>query len=176
MLLSKLCGVLSINDLNIHDARIFTRKDGIVIDSFAVTDFRTHNLVEKERYKKIEQNMNAVIEGSLQLTQELSRLKSKWWRIENKFFKRAGKVKVVFEEHEKFSILDIFSPDRLGLLYQITRKMGELGLSIYFAKISTRADDVVDSFYLLDRNNRKISPNDYEFIKTELTQAIEQIL
>jgi [protein-PII] uridylyltransferase len=176
MLLSKLCGVLSINDLNIHDARIFTRKDGIVIDSFAVTDFRTHNLVEHERYKKIELNMKSVIEGSLQLTQELSRLKSKWWRIENKFFKRAGKVKVVFEEHEKFSILDIFSPDRLGLLYQITRKMGELGLSIFFAKISTRADDVVDSFYLLDRNNRKISPNDYEFIKTELTEAIEQIL
>jgi [protein-PII] uridylyltransferase len=176
MLLSKLCGVLSINDLNIHDARIFTRKDGIVIDSFAVTDFRTHQVVEAGRYGKIELDMKAVIEGSLQLNQEFTRLKSKWWRIENKFFKRSGKVKVVFEDHEKFSILDIFSPDRLGLLYQITRKMGELGLSIYFAKISTRADDVVDSFYLLDRNSRKISPNDYEFIKTELTEAIEQLL
>jgi [protein-PII] uridylyltransferase len=176
MLLSKLCGVLSINDLNIHDARIFTRKDGIVIDSFAVTDFRTHKLVEPERYEKIQQDMSAVIEGSLQLNQEFTRMKSKWWRIDNKFFKRSGKVKVVFEEHEKFSILDIFSPDRLGLLYQITRKMGELGLSIYFAKISTRADDVVDSFYLLDRNSRKISSNDYEFIKAELNKAIEQIL
>ncbi|MCX6150758.1 MAG: HD domain-containing protein [Ignavibacteriales bacterium] len=176
MLLSKLCGVLSINDLNIHDARIFTRKDGVVIDSFAVTDFRTHKLVEPERYDKISKDLNAVMDGSLQLLQEFTKLKSKWWRIENKFFKRSGKVKVVFEEHEKFSILDIFSPDRLGLLYQITRKMGELGLSIFFAKISTKADDVVDSFYLLDRNGKKVSPNDYEFIKAELTAAIEQIL
>jgi len=103
-------------------------------------------------------------------------MKSKWWRIENKFFKRSGKVKVVFEDHEKFSILDIFSPDRLGLLYTITKKMSELGLSIYFAKISTKADDVVDSFYLLDRNGRKVSVSDYEFIKAELTEAIEQIL
>jgi len=176
MLLSKLCGVLAINDLNIHDARIFTRKDGIVIDSFAVSDFRTHKLVEPERYDKIENDLYEVLAGTLQLSNELTRMKSKWWRIENKFFKRSGKVKVVFEDHEKFSILDIFSPDRLGLLYTITRKMSELGLSIYFAKISTKADDVVDSFYLLDRNGRKVSLNDYEFIKAELTEAIEQIL
>ncbi len=176
MLLSKLCGVLAINDLNIHDARIFTRKDGIVIDSFAVSDFRTHKLVEPERYPKIENDLYAVLAGTLQLTNELTRMKSKWWRIENKFFKRSGKVKIVFEEHEKFSILDIFSPDRLGLLYTITQKMSELGLSIYFAKISTKADDVVDSFYLLDRNGRKVSVSDYEFIKAELTEAIEQIL
>lgn len=174
--LSKICGVLSINDLNIHDARIFTRKDGIIIDSFNVSDFRTHKVVEPERYKKIEENLNSAIEGTFQLVQEFRRMKSKWWRIENKFFKRSGKVKIVFEEHEKFTILDVFSPDRLGLLYQITRKMSELGLSIYFAKISTKSDDVVDSFYLLDRNNKKISPNDYEFIKSELTNAISLML
>ncbi|MGE5683276.1 MAG: [protein-PII] uridylyltransferase [Bacillota bacterium] len=175
-LLSKLCGVLSVNDLNIHDARIFTRKDGIVIDSFNVTDFRTHKKVDSERYTKIENDLKAVMEGSFQLVQEFKRMKSKWWRIENKFFKRTGKVKIAFEEHDKYTILDVFSPDRLGLLYQITRKLSELGLSIYLAKISTKADDVVDSFYLLDRNNKKVSQNDYEFIKSELTTAIEQIL
>lgn len=116
------------------------------------------------------------MEGSFQLVQEFRRMKSKWWRIENKFFKRTGKVKIAFEEHDKYTILDVFSPDRLGLLYQITRKLSELGLSIYLAKISTKADDVVDSFYLLDRNNKKVSQNDYEFIKSELTAAIEQIL
>lgn len=175
-ILSKLCGVLSINDLNIHDARIFTRKDGIIIDSFNVSDFRTHKVVDPERYGKIESDLNSVIDGDFQLVQEFKRMKSKWWRIENKFFKRSGKVKIAFEEHEKYTILDVFSPDRLGLLYQITHKMSELGLSIYFAKISTKADDVVDSFYLLDRNNKKVSQNDYEFIKSELTSAIEQIL
>lgn len=175
-LLSRLCGVLSINDLNIHDARIFTRKDGIVIDSFNVTDFRTHKVAEPDRYKKIEADLNAAIQGELQLGQEITRMKSKWWRIEKKFFKRSGKVRIVFEEHERFTILDVFSPDRLGLLYQITRKMSELGLSILFAKIATKADDVVDSFYLLDRNGKKVSPNDYEFIRSELTSAIEQML
>ena len=54
--------------------------------------------------------------------------------------------------------------------------MNELGLNIYFAKISTRGDDIVDSFYVLNRNKKKISPDDYELIKSELIETITQIL
>jgi [protein-PII] uridylyltransferase len=175
-LLSKLCGVLSINDANIHDAKIFTRKDEIVIDTFNITDFRTHTKLDPERYSKIKEDFKKVISGLLQLNQEFARLKSRWWRIESKFFKRAGKIKIAFDKHEKYTIIDIFSPDRLGFLYQVTTKMSELGLNIYFAKISTKGDDIVDSFYVLDRHGKKISQNDYEFIKTELTETISQML
>lgn len=54
--------------------------------------------------------------------------------------------------------------------------MNELGLSIYFAKISTKADDVVDSFYTLDKQNKKVSANVYQLITHELTQTIEELL
>ncbi len=175
-LLSRICGVFAVNDVNIQDAKIFTRKDGIVIDTFNVTDFRSHQKIEKERYKKIETDLKRVVAGLLQLNKEVASMKSKWWRIESKFFKRTGQVKIVFEKHEKYTIIDIFSPDRLGFLFQVTSKMNELGLNIYFAKISTRGDDIVDSFYVLDRNRNKISLNDYEFIKSELKSTISQIL
>jgi [protein-PII] uridylyltransferase len=175
-LLSKLCGVLTINDVNIHDAKIFTRKDGIVIDTFNVTDFRSNHLIEKERFTKIEQDLKKVVTGMLQLNKEVASMKSKWWRIENKLFKRSGQVKIVFERQEKYTIIDVFSPDRIGFLYQVTSKMNELGLNIYFAKIATRGDDIVDAFYVLNRSNRKISSNDYEFIKSELKEAISEIL
>ena len=175
-LLSKICGVLAINDVNIHDAKIFTRKDGIVIDTFNVTDFRSHQHIEEFRYTKIETDLGDVISGLLQLHKEVATLKSRWRRLESKLFKRSGQVKIVFENHEKFTIIDIFSPDRLGFLYQVTGKMNELGLNIYFAKISTREDDIVDTFYVLDRNGNKISQNDHEFIKSELTNAISQVL
>ena len=175
-LLSKICGVFTINDANIHDAKIFTRKDGIVIDSFNASNFRTGRKIEPERFIKIEEDLNSVVTGLLQLNQEFSKMKNRWWRIESKFFKRTGKVKVVFENHEKYTIIDIFSPDRLGFLYQVTSKMNELGLSIYFAKISTQGDDIVDSFYVLDRSGKKVSTNDYELIKTELIDTITQLL
>jgi [protein-PII] uridylyltransferase len=54
--------------------------------------------------------------------------------------------------------------------------MNELGLIIYFAKISTRGDDIVDSFYVLDREEKKISINDYQFIKSELMKTITLML
>ena len=174
-LLSKLCGVMLINDLNIHDAKIFTRKDGIVIDTFNVSDFRTKEKINEDKYSTIENNFNNVINGFLKLDQEIEKLKTKWWRIEKKFFRRSGKIQIDFEKHDKYTILDIFSPDRLGFLFQITNKMNELGLMIYFAKISTRGDDIVDSFYVLDREGKKISLNDYEFVKSELISSIEEI-
>jgi len=175
-LLSKICGVLSINDVNIHDAKIFTRKDEIVIDTFNVTDFRTNSKIDPNKYDKIDKDLKSVISGMLQLNKEFDNMKSRWWRIENKFFKRKGKVNVTFEGHEKYTIIDVTSPDRLGFLYKITSKMNELGLAIYFAKISTRGDDIVDSFYVLDRDGSKISQNGYDLIKSELTEAIYEIL
>lgn len=175
-LLSKICGVLAINDVNIYDAKIFTRKDGIVIDTFNVTDFRTHKKIDCERFNKIEGNLDSAMKGILQLGKEVASLKSKWWRIESKIFKKTGQIKIAFENHEKYTIIDVHSPDRLGFLYHVTTKMNELGLNIYFAKIATQGDLIVDAFYVLGRNNKKISPNDYEFIKSELTTAISKIL
>ncbi len=175
-LLSRLCGALSINDLNIHDAKIFTRKDAIVIDTFNVTDFRSNGLVDKSRYEKIIHDLNLTVENQLQITKEFSRIKSKWWRLENKIFKRKGRIKIAFEKHDKYTIIDVYSPDRLGLLYQVTKKMNELGLSIYFAKIATQGDDVVDAFYILDRNRKKVSKENYELITFELTESIKEML
>ena len=175
-LLSKLCGVLAINDANIHSAKIFTRKDGVVIDTFLVTDFRNHSHIDKSKYPKIQEDFHSVINGFMQLHLEVAKLKTRWWRIENKLFKRSGQVKIMFEKHDRYTIIDVHSPDRLGFLYHVTNKMNELGLIIYFAKISTKGDDIVDSFYVLDRNGHKVSQNDYQFIISELTDTITQIL
>ena len=175
-LLSKLCGVFAINDANIHSAKIFTRKDGIVIDTFLVTDFRTHKRVDESKYEKMREDFYSVINGFLELHQEVAKLKSRWWRIENKLFKRSGQIKITFEKHDRYTIIDVHSPDRLGFLYHVTNKLNKLGLIIYYAKISTKGDDIVDTFYVLDGNGHKVSQNDYQFIISELTDTITQIL
>lgn len=175
-LLSKLCGALSINDLNIHDANIFTRKDGIVIDSFNITDFRSHEPVEKSRYKKIEDVIKKAVRNELQLSEEFTKMRSRWWRLENKIFKKKTKIKIRFEDHEKYTIIDVYSPDRLGLLFTITRKIADLDLSTYFAKIATRSDDIVDAFYILDQKGNKLSQHYQELIKVELTKVIKEII
>ena len=175
-LLARLCGSLSISDLNILDAKIFTRKDGIVIDNFNVLDLRTNDIVSKKKEDVIKMNIYAALNNELSIVHEFSKLKSRWWRIENKLLKRKEKIKITFEDYDNFTIIDVHSPDKIGLLYQLTSKMSELGIVIHFAKIATKSDDVVDSFYVLDRNGNKITELDQELIKIQLTSAIEEIL
>lgn len=175
-LLSKICGVLLINDINIHDARIFTRKDGIAIDSFNLTDFRSQKPVSPEKYDKIKKDLKMMLSDILQLNSELKRMKGRWWRIESKLFRKQGKIKISFEERERYTIIDIHSPDRLGFLYTVTRTLNQLGLSIYFAKITTHGDEVTDSFYVLDANKQRVSKNYYDMITADLTEAIQDIL
>ena len=63
-----------------------------------------------------------------------------------------------------------------GLLYKITNALFQSGLDIRFAKIGTRADQVVDVFYVRDFDGQKIEDPDQiavvkAFIKGILTAA-----
>jgi [protein-PII] uridylyltransferase len=61
----------------------------------------------------------------------------------------------------------------MGLLYTISRTLFELGLSVGVAKIGTYLDQVVDVFYVTDRQGRKIDNHErLEQIRTRLLEAI----
>ena len=71
------------------------------------------------------------------------------------------------------TVVDIFTYDRIGLLYDITRTLTSLGADIILSKIATKADQVADSFYLVDRDGGKISdPGRQEEIRQALLAAI----
>jgi len=63
---------------------------------------------------------------------------------------------VVFKDHPRYTLMDVYAPDTLGLLYRITEAISRLQLNIAFAKIATRVDGVVDSFYILDSQGGKL--------------------
>lgn len=54
-------------------------------------------------------------------------------------------------------IMEVFAFDRIGLLYELARTIHEMGLNIRFAKISTHLDQVVDVFYVTERDGSKPS-------------------
>jgi [protein-PII] uridylyltransferase len=72
------------------------------------------------------------------------------------------------------TIVEVFTVDRLGLLYDLASTIHELGLVIRFAKIGTSLDRVVDVFYVTERDGTK--PTDsgrLDEIATRLRQVIE---
>jgi [protein-PII] uridylyltransferase len=64
----------------------------------------------------------------------------------------------------------------LGFLYRITGTMSMLGLNISFAKIATRVDGIVDSFYVLDFNGNKLG-NDHQriYVRKEILNVINDL-
>jgi [protein-PII] uridylyltransferase len=75
---------------------------------------------------------------------------------------------------DRFTIIDIFAHDRLGLLYSITRAIFELGLSVQLAKIGTYLDQVVDVFYVTDQQGRPIKDDArLSHIRSSLIAAID---
>ena len=53
-------------------------------------------------------------------------------------------------------MVDVFSPDRPGLLFAITHTLFELGYVIHLARISTNAELALDVFYICDRAGNKV--------------------
>jgi [protein-PII] uridylyltransferase len=59
------------------------------------------------------------------------------------------------------TVVEVRAPDEIGVLYRITRAIADLDLDIHSAKVQTVDSDVVDAFYVQDRDGRKITEPDY---------------
>ncbi len=84
-------------------------------------------------------------------------------------------IKIDNEVSDSYTVIDIYTHDRIGLLYLITNTLFKLNIYIYISKISTKVDQVVDVFYVKDIYGRKIyGEKRIKHIKEELYRVIEK--
>jgi [protein-PII] uridylyltransferase len=55
-----------------------------------------------------------------------------------------------------FTVIEVGAPDRIGLLFDVTRTLAELHLDVHLAKVATYAGRVIDVFYVRDELGRKV--------------------
>jgi len=171
--LSKFCGVLTANDANILNAEVFTRRDGIVIDKFRIVAFGSNAALSEEQCSRISRDVTDVMEGLTEIAHLIERHRMRWKR-RIQTVNPNTRCDVEFEDHPLFTIIDVYAPDTMGLLYRITETIARLGLNISFAKIATRVDGIVDSFYLLDADGGKLDdPVRREGAKREILTMIQ---
>ena len=71
-------------------------------------------------------------------------------------------------------MVDVFTQDRVGLLFAITHTLFELALVIHVARISTNADQALDVFYVSDREGNKITDLDrMRILRATLIERVE---
>jgi [protein-PII] uridylyltransferase len=75
---------------------------------------------------------------------------------------------------EQFTVVDVFTQDRVGLLFAITHTLFKLGLIIHLARISTNADQALDVFYVSDGEGNKITGLErMRELRAALTERLE---
>jgi len=170
--LSRFCAALSSNDANIVDANIFTRKDGIIIDRFKVFDNITKRSLTEGQQKKIEADLISIIKGIVTPEELFERHKMRWQRKLKNEINPNIKVGVNFSESHGFCLIEIYAPDSLGFLYRVTSVISGAGLSIHFAKIATRVDGIVDTFYVLKNDGGLPARSELEELAKKVLEIV----
>ena len=75
-----------------------------------------------------------------------------------------------------FTIIEVFTYDFPGLLFAIADSLYQCELNIWVAKIATKADQVVDVFYVWDLNGDKVdSPEQVAQIKAAILDRLPEM-
>ncbi|HVN29765.1 MAG TPA: [protein-PII] uridylyltransferase [Candidatus Binataceae bacterium] len=158
-LFSMIAGALTANNLNILSARITTRNTGIALDVFRISHSGPTGAValEEDRWQRVERDLERVITGK----QDIAELVASAHHVrsaDKKFVKRvATEVTVENRTSDRYTVIDVFTQDRVGLLFAITYTLFKLDLRIHLARITTNADQALDVFYVSDRAGNKIT-------------------
>ena len=77
------------------------------------------------------------------------------------------------DESDFYTIADVSADDRIGLLYDLTPAIGDMGFEIYISKAATIRDQVADTFYLKDRDGAQIrDPKELAELRARLLAAV----
>ena len=143
-LFSRIVGFLSSKGLNIVHGRIFTGKKGVVIDKISISNWA--DVYWDGLASDLEAGLKGIIVDGRPFTVARRKIKA-----ESPFdiF-----IELDNEASDEFSLIEIFSPDRVGLLYDIAHVMFKKGVSIVTARINTEAGLAQDVFYVRAKKDK----------------------
>jgi [protein-PII] uridylyltransferase len=171
-LFAKIAGTLSANSMNILNASIATTVDAVALDTFYV-NYLGKSLLGDPKKERVIADLSRVLRGEITVEALMAEPRAgKYVRVR---VPRYRPTRVVFDNSvsSRCTVVDIFTYDRIGLLYDITSTLTALGINIVLSKISTKADQVADVFYIVDRDGGKIpSPDRQEEIRQALLSSV----
>jgi [protein-PII] uridylyltransferase len=151
-LLAKIAGSFAVVPLNILSADIYTRGDNVVLDIFRVCDPRFRAVTDKRDKALVERTLRATLtDDHFDFTPHLESARRRIARHSRHGLDFPTRVTVENKTHPAYTLVQIQTPDRLGLLYELLSVFGEENVSIALSRISTEKGAAIDTFYVADR-------------------------
>jgi [protein-PII] uridylyltransferase len=171
-LISKIAGVFTLNNIDILDVQVFTWRNSIALDIFKVKP-PPDQLFEDEKWRRAEENLKDALAGQLDLRESLKKKISSYRSCKPRVSKKPHRIVIDNTGSSFFTIVEVYTYNFPGLLFSITDALFRCDLNIWVAKIATKADQVVDVFYVRDLNGQKVdTPQQESKIKAAILQRL----
>ena len=154
--LADICGTITSADISILGAQIFTRSDGIIIDTFLVADSEGRGLIPPDNQRDLKRTLPPIMNGDKAVPELIDRHARRWKRRRRKVIYSPPRVRFHNDISTRFTVIDVFATDYTGLLYDITSLLANRRIDIHNARIGTDEDQVADAFYV-QCNGKKIT-------------------
>ena len=155
---SGVVGTLTANGINILSAQLFSRADGVMIRAFQVSDGRGAALENEAVWRRFRDDLRGFMAGQATV-RELIRSRRRELLAKPPLLQGEIHARVEFDNvvSDRYTVIDIRTQDRLGLLYVITSTLSRLEIDTVLAKITTEADQAMDVFYVTEKDGGKVT-------------------
>jgi [protein-PII] uridylyltransferase len=168
---SRLAGALALVGANVVDARSYTTKDGYITDAFWIQDSEG-NAYEASKLPRLRQMIEKTLRGEV-VARDALKSRDKIKKRE-KAFRVPTSITFDNEGSEIYTIIEVDTRDRPGLLYDLARALAGANVYIANAVIATYGEQVVDTFYVKDMFGLKYyNESKQRALERRIREAIE---
>ncbi|PJE34354.1 [protein-PII] uridylyltransferase [Pseudooceanicola lipolyticus] len=169
---ARLAGALALVGANVVDARSYTSKDGYVTDAYWIQD-ADGRPYEASRLPRLTQMITKTLKGEV-VAREALKSRDKIKKRE-RGFEVPTHIKFDNDGSDIYTIIEVDTRDRPGLLYDLARTLAASNVYIANAVIATFGEQVVDTFYVKDMFGLKYqSESKQRSLEKKLRQAISE--
>ncbi len=171
-LYSRVAGVMTACGLNILGSHVYSTRGGLALEIYRTHTPRGGPDEREMVWDEVRELLHSVLSGATDL-EPLVRRRRRPVGATRSPSRKDPRVLISNTESEFYTLVDVIADDRIGLLYDVTRTIGEQGFEIYISKAATIKDQVTDAFYLKDADGRKIKDNErLDRLRRALLEAV----
>jgi [protein-PII] uridylyltransferase len=153
-LVASIAGAFAVASVNILSADIFIRGDNLALEVFRVRDKMLGPVTDPHEIATVESILRtALLEERFNFNPLLASVRRKIaTRIPEIDF--PTRISIENKSHPSCTLIQVETPDRLGLLYDLVSSLGRNNVYITLSRISTDKGAAIDTFYVTDATTR----------------------
>jgi [protein-PII] uridylyltransferase len=150
-LLAKIAGAFAAVRINILSVDTFARADHTVLDIFRVCDDQARAVAEEPERETVATFLREALENEkFDFSPLLEKARNQIRRPPGHQVEFPSHIAIDNKAHPIYTLIQLQTPDRLGLLYDLLSCLGREGVSLVLSRISTQNGAAIDTFYVTD--------------------------